>query len=188
MAHNPARTGNASAHWYLARPRRNRRSKTCQRRITRGLLPRSHSLTCTDGTADRTRNAGFTGISRLPVPRPVPRPALDRRSPPHYHADSAPPFPGVNAGIGQPSLGYEPYDVRLSRLGPSLMTVLASADLRYEVVPGLLCLPRLGMSRRVSCTNACTNQSPACWFASPNMTARSGAQKGAGASDPKNGD
>jgi hypothetical protein len=57
-------------------------------------------------------------------------------------------------------LGYEPYDVRLPRLGQSPATALASADLRYEVVPGLLRLPRLSPSRRVSCTNACTNQPP----------------------------
>jgi len=59
-----------------------------------------------------------------------------------------------------PSLGYEPYDVRLPRLGQSPVAALASADLRHEVVPGLLRLPRLSMSRRVSCTNACTNQAP----------------------------
>jgi hypothetical protein len=58
------------------------------------------------------------------------------------------------------SLGYEPTDVRLSRLGQSPVAALASADWRYEVIPGLLRLPRLSMSRRVSCTNACTNQPP----------------------------
>jgi len=58
------------------------------------------------------------------------------------------------------SLGYEPYDVGLCRLRPSLATALASADLRYEVFPGLLRLPRLSLSRRVSCTNACTNRPP----------------------------
>jgi len=45
--------------------------------------------------ADRTGSADRTGISRPPVPRPVPRPAVDRRSPPHYHADSAAPLPGM---------------------------------------------------------------------------------------------
>lgn len=36
------------------------------------------------------------------------------------------------------SLGYEPHDIRLCRLGQSLMTALASVNLRHEVVPGLL--------------------------------------------------
>jgi len=47
--------------------------ETGQRRITRGLIPRTRGVTCTDSTADRTRSADCTGISRLPVPRPVPR-------------------------------------------------------------------------------------------------------------------
>jgi hypothetical protein len=55
------------------------------------------------------------------------------------------------------SLGYEPYDVGLCRRGPSLVTALASADLRYGVFPGLLRLPHLSLSRHVSCTNPCTN-------------------------------
>ena len=38
-------------------------------------------------------------------------------------------------------LGYEPYDIGLWRLGPSLVTTLASADLRREVFSGLLHLP-----------------------------------------------
>ena len=110
----PATTGSVSARRYAARARRDRQSKIGQRRITRGLLPRSHSVTCTDSMADRTGSADCTGISRPPVPRPVPRPAVDRRSPPHYHADSAAPLPGMNAG--QPFVGYERYDVRLSCL------------------------------------------------------------------------
>ena len=73
-----------------------------------------------------------------------------------------------------PSLGYEPYDVRLPRLGQSPVAALASADLRHEVVPGLLRLPRLSMSRRVSCTNACTNQAPGLLVHVASMTARSG--------------
>jgi hypothetical protein len=40
----------------------------------------------------------------------------------------------------------------------SPVTALASADLRHEVAAGLLHLPRLSLSRRVSCTNACTNR------------------------------
>jgi len=54
-------------------------------------------------------------------------------------------------------LGYEPYDVCLWRLGPSLVTPLTSADLRRVVFLGVLGLPRLSLSRRVSCTNPCTD-------------------------------
>ena len=75
---------------------RNRTDDLC---ITRGLLPRSDSVTCTDSTMDRTRSSDCTGIWQPPVPRPT----VDRRLPPHYHADPAAPFPGMNAG--QPSLG-----------------------------------------------------------------------------------
>src|SRR4029077_10669080 len=35
---------------------------------------------------------------------------------------------------------------------------LTSADLLQAVVPGLLRLPRLSLSRHVSCTNSCTNR------------------------------
>src|SRR6266704_7008396 len=49
------------------------RNRTDDLRITRGKVPRFRSLTCTDSTADRTRGADCTGISQLPVPRPVPR-------------------------------------------------------------------------------------------------------------------
>ena len=79
MAHNPATTDNPSAYRYLARTRRNRRSKTGQRRITRGLLPCSSSLTCTDSTADRSNGTDCTGFSQRTVPRPVPRIACGRR-------------------------------------------------------------------------------------------------------------
>jgi hypothetical protein len=54
-------------------------------------------------------------------------------------------------------LGYEPYDARLWRLGPSPVTPLASASLRREAVSDLLCLLRLSLSRRVPCTIPCTN-------------------------------
>jgi hypothetical protein len=54
-------------------------------------------------------------------------------------------------------LGYEPYDVRLSRLALSLVTALTSADERRAFMPGPLRLPRLTLSRRVLCTNPCTN-------------------------------
>ena len=56
------------------------------------------------------------------------------------------------------SLGYEHHDTRLSRLGESPVAALASADVRCEVVSGLLRLVRLGLSRRVLRTNPCTNQ------------------------------
>jgi hypothetical protein len=48
--------------------------------------------------------------------------------------------------FNQSSLRYEPYDVRLTRLGQSLMIALASANLQQEVFPGLACLPRLGLT------------------------------------------
>ena len=53
-------------------------------------------------------------------------------------------------------LGYEPYDVRLRRLGESLVTALAWADVRREVVSGLLRLPYLESSRCVRFTNRFT--------------------------------
>jgi len=52
--------------------------------------------------------------------------------------------------------GY-PADARLWRLRPSLVAALTSADGRrdsWRVPPRL---PRLNLSHRVSCTNACTN-------------------------------
>jgi hypothetical protein len=54
------------------------------------------------------------------------------------------------------SLGYEPTDMRLCCLGQSLVTALTSADLRREVVPGLLHLSRLSLSRCVQFTNRFT--------------------------------
>ena len=66
----------------------------------------------------------------------------------------------VRVSVTRPSLGYEPYDIRLCRLGQSPVTALVSADVRHELVPDLLRLPCLSPSRRVSCTNACTNQLP----------------------------
>ena len=55
-------------------------------------------------------------------------------------------------------LGYEPTDVRLRCPGQSLVTALTSADLRREVVPGLLHLSRLPLclSRCVQFTNRFT--------------------------------
>jgi hypothetical protein len=73
-------------------------------------------------------------------------------------------------------LGYEPYDVCLWCLKQSLIAVLTSADQRHEVVPVLLRLPRLSMSRHVSCTNACTNQPLGLPVRVVSMTAQPGAQ------------
>ena len=55
-------------------------------------------------------------------------------------------------------LGYEPYDVRLSRLGPSLDSAVTSADRTDPVSLGRLRLPRLVLSRRVRFTNRFTEQ------------------------------
>ena len=47
----------------------------CRRRdvVLRGTIPRSHSITCTDSTTNGSDGPDCTGISRHPVPRPVPR-------------------------------------------------------------------------------------------------------------------
>jgi hypothetical protein len=57
---------------------------------------------------------------------------------------------------GQPSLGYEPTDVRLRCLGQSLVTALTSVDGPLEIVPGSLYLSRLSLSRCVRFTNRFT--------------------------------
>jgi len=57
-------------------------------------------------------------------------------------------------------LGYEPHDARLCRLGPSLVTALTSVDSRREVVSSLLRISCLSLSRRIPCTNSCTNVVP----------------------------
>jgi hypothetical protein len=44
------------------------RNRTDDLRITRGLLPRTESMTCTDDAADRTNSADCTGFSRPVVP------------------------------------------------------------------------------------------------------------------------
>jgi hypothetical protein len=64
------------------------------------------------------------------------------------------------------SLGYEPTDVRLRCLGQSLVTALTSADLRREVVPGLLHLSRLSLSRCVRFTNRFTEPVLDLWLLS----------------------
>ena len=49
------------------------RNRTDDLRITRGPFPRSHSMTCTDSTTNGSDGPDCTGITRHPVPRPVPR-------------------------------------------------------------------------------------------------------------------
>jgi hypothetical protein len=58
----------------VARTRRNRRSKTGQRRITRGTRRGCARASCTDSTADRTDGTRGAGIIRRPGPRTGPRP------------------------------------------------------------------------------------------------------------------
>ena len=58
------------------------------------------------------------------------------------------------------SLDYEPHDSRLCRLGQSPLSALASAygsRVSSPMAPGL---PRLKPSRRISCTNPCTDLAP----------------------------
>jgi hypothetical protein len=55
-------------------------------------------------------------------------------------------------------LGYEPYDVCLCRLEPSLVTALASADRTDHISLRRLRLPRPVLSRRVRFTNRFTEQ------------------------------
>jgi hypothetical protein len=61
-------------------------------------------------------------------------------------------------------LGYEPTDVRLRCLGQSPVTALTSADLLREVVPALLHLARLSLSRCVRFTNRFTEPVLDLWF------------------------
>jgi len=72
------------------------------------------------------------------------------------------------------SLGYEPYDMRLPRLGHSPVTALVSPDLRLEVVPGLLRLLRLSCPASRAQMRAQISL-PACWLVSASMTTQSGA-------------
>jgi hypothetical protein len=117
------------------------RNRTDDLPITRGKVPRSRGLTCTDSTANRTRSAVSTGISWLPVPRPVPRPGIiDSRFRPHHRGLGNAVLSSVHAGIDRQSLDYEPYDVHLSRLERSLVSALTSTYRR------LLSVTRLGVS------------------------------------------
>ena len=63
-------------------------------------------------------------------------------------------------GLNPRPLGYEPYDVRLQRLGESLIIALTSADLRGDVDAVLPCLPRLKLSRCVRFTKRFTEPLP----------------------------
>jgi hypothetical protein len=58
---------------------------------------------------------------------------------------------------GRWSLGYEQYDERPRRLDSSPMVALTSVDGLRPVSVDLTRLPRLALSRSVSCTNPCTN-------------------------------
>jgi hypothetical protein len=53
-------------------------------------------------------------------------------------------------------LGYEPYDIGLCRLKPSLAGAVTSADRTYPISLRRLRLARLGLSRRVRFTNRFT--------------------------------
>jgi hypothetical protein len=64
------------------------------------------------------------------------------------------------ATASQLSLGYEPYNAHLRRPAWSLVAALTSADGRRAFMPGPQLLPHPNSSRRVSCTNSCTNQPP----------------------------
>ena len=57
-------------------------------------------------------------------------------------------------------LGYETNDTRLRRPAQSLVTSLASANLRQQVSRGLACLPHLTASRPVRFTNPFTDPVP----------------------------
>jgi len=64
-------------------------------------------------------------------------------------------------------LGYEHYDVCLSRLGPSLAGAVTSADGTDPVSLRRLRLPRLGLSRHVRFTNRFTEQAIHLRFPAP---------------------
>jgi hypothetical protein len=56
-------------------------------------------------------------------------------------------------------LGYEHYDARLQRLGRSVLDAVTSADEPHVFVSELIRLTHLNLSRRLSCTNPCTDRS-----------------------------
>jgi hypothetical protein len=69
------------------------------------------------------------------------------------------------------SLGYEPYDVRLSRLKASLAGAVASADRTDPIPLRRLRLPRLALSRPVQFTNRFTDQAIDLRFLAPTASA-----------------
>ncbi len=89
-----------------------------------------------------SRNAPLTRVSPSSYVHPAPtRPAK------YWHIETLP-----------VSLGYEPYDMCLWRLGQSLAGVVTSADRADPISLRRLRLPRLGQSRRVRFTNRFTAQ------------------------------
>ena len=66
----------ASRRQYVARTRAQPPAETSQQHITAGLFPRSHNMTCTDSTTDRTGSPDCTGVSQPSVPRLSHRPRL----------------------------------------------------------------------------------------------------------------
>jgi hypothetical protein len=61
-------------------------------------------------------------------------------------------------------LGYEPYDIGLCRLKPSLAGLVTSADRSGPISLRRLRLPRPVLSRRVRFTNRFTNWPLICGF------------------------
>ena len=155
-AHNPATTGNALARRYVARTRRNRQSRTGQRRITRGPLPCIHGLTCTDSTTDGARNADHTGISWPPFHDSFhgQQPIAARHR--HYNAYLGQLLSGTEADRRRWVMSHT--TCCLCRLGRSLAGAVTSADRTDHISLRRLRLPRLGLSRRVRFTNRFTEQ------------------------------
>ncbi len=163
MAHNPATADDPTARRYVAGTRRNRQSKTRQRRITRGPLSCTDGMTCTDSSPDGTHSADCTGISLRSVPRLVPRPSRRPSLPP---ATSVPALLSAARCLDETwraAVRARTTGLRSSASGRWLMshTTCVSAVsgslwsprcLRRDVVPGLLHLSRLSLSRRVRFT------------------------------------
>jgi len=70
-------------------------------------------------------------------------------------------------------LGYEPYDICLSRLKASLTDAVTSADRSDPISLRRLRLPRLKLSRRVRFTNRFTRQAIDLRFPAPFPSSRS---------------
>src|ERR1019366_2915246 len=116
---------------------------------TRLLRPPSpRRRTARHGAAERRSLTARAGcLSR--VPRRVASTVLRRGAP-----ENGAPYPTRR----QSSLGYEPYDVRLWSLGPSPVVALTSVNGWRSVRIERRYLHCLNPSRRVSCTNPCTNR------------------------------